>query len=41
MGDSPRVTKYLGLPGFENKGGEYQNTTLIPTSVGIFRLLIF
>jgi hypothetical protein len=32
---------YLGLPGFENTGGEYQDTNLIPTSVGIFYLLPF
>jgi hypothetical protein len=27
---------YLGLPGFENTGGEYQNTILNPASAGFF-----
>jgi len=35
------VKAYLELPGLENTGGEYQDTTLIPTSVGIFYLLPF
>jgi hypothetical protein len=35
------VKAYLELPGFENTGGEYQDTKLIPTSVGIFYLLPF
>jgi hypothetical protein len=39
MGGSLKVTvvkAYLELPGFENIGGEYQDTILNPTSVGFF-----
>jgi hypothetical protein len=39
MGDSLKVTvvkAYLELPGFENTGGEYQNTILNPASAGFF-----
>jgi hypothetical protein len=32
---------YLGLPGFENTGGEYQDTTLKPIFGWVFYLLPF
>jgi len=44
MGDSLKVTvvkAYLELPGFENTGGEYQDTILNPASAGFFYLLPF
>ena len=30
------VKAYLGLPGFENTGGEYQDTILNPALAGFF-----